>query len=91
MGTTAARKANMILDNSQKVLSIELFAATQALWLRGEEKMSPATKAVYDHVRTKVEPIEQDIVMHYPMTLCEEMVKNHEITAAAEAVCGALR
>ena len=91
MGTTAARKARMILDNSQKVLSIELFAACQALWLRGEEKMSPATKAVYDHVRGKVEPIENDIVMHYPMVLCEEMVKGHEITAAAEAVCGELR
>lgn len=91
MGTTAARKAGMILDNAQKVIAIELFAAAQALWLRGEEKLSPATKAVYDHIRTKVEPIDADIVMHYPMVLCEEMVKNHEITAAAEAVCGALR
>ena len=45
----------------------------------------------HDHIRTKVEPVENDIVMHYPMVLCEEMVKNHEITAAAEAVCGTLR
>ena len=91
MGTTAARKAVLILDNAQKVLGIELFAAAQALWLRGEEKLSPATKAVYDHIRSKVEPIENDIVMHYPMVLCEEMVKNHEITAAAEEICGTLR
>ena len=91
MGTTAARKAVLILDNAQKVLGIELFAAAQALWLRGEDKMSPATRAVYDHVRGKVEPIENDIVMHYPMVLCEEMVKNHEITAAAEECCGTLR
>ena len=91
MGTTAARKSQLILDNAQKVLGIELFAAAQALWLRGEEKLSPATKAVYDHIRSKVEPIENDIVMHYPMVLCEEMVKNHEITAAAEEICGTLR
>ncbi len=91
MGTTAARKARMILDNARKVLGIELFAATQALWLRGEEKLSPATRAVYDHVRTRVAPIDEDIVMHYPMTACEEMVANHEITAAAEAACGVLR
>jgi len=91
MGTTAARKAAMILDNAQKVIGIELFAAVQALWLRGEDKLSPATKAVYDHIRTKVAPIDQDIVMHYPMVACENMVKNHEISAAAESVCGQLR
>lgn len=91
MGTTAARKAAMILDNARKVLGIELFAAAQALWLRGEEKMSPATRAVYDCIRAKVPPVENDIVMHYPMEACEEMVVNHRITAAAEAVCGALR
>ncbi len=91
MGTTAARKAAMILDNAQKVLSIELFAASQALWLRGEEKLSPATRAVYDHIRKTVAPIDEDIVMHYPMVACETMVKNREITRAAESVCGTLR
>ena len=91
MGTTAARKAAMILDNARKVLGIEIFAACQALWLRGEDKLSPATKAVYDHVRKTVPPIEEDIVMHYPMTACENMIKNCEITRAAVAVCGNLR
>ncbi len=91
MGTTAARKAAMILDNARKVLGIELFAACQALWLRGEEKLSPATKAVYDHIRTRVPAIDEDIVMHYPMAECEKMVINHEISKAAEAVCGTLR
>ncbi len=91
MGTTAARKAAMILDNAQKVLSIELFAAAQALWLRGEDKLAPATKAVYEHIRKTVPPIDQDVVMHVYMTACEKMVKNHEISRAAQAVCGTLR
>lgn len=91
MGTTAARKAAMILDNSRKVLGIELFTAAQALWLRGEEKLSPATKAVYDHIRKTVDPIENDVVMYPRMAACEQMIKDHEITAAAEAVCGALK
>ena len=43
----AARKALMILDNSQKVLGIELFAGAQAAWLRGEDGLSPATRVVY--------------------------------------------
>ncbi|MBQ5813245.1 MAG: histidine ammonia-lyase [Clostridia bacterium] len=91
MGTTAARKAAMILDNSRKVLGIELFAAAQALWLRGEDKLSPATKAVYDHIRKTVAPIDEDVVMYPLMAACEQMIKNHEITKAAEAVCGELR
>ena len=91
MGTTAARKAAMILDNVRKVLGIELFAAAQALWLRGEEKLSPATKAVYDHIRREVAPVDADIVMHYPMAACEKMVIEHRISRAAEAVCGELR
>ena len=90
MGTTAARKARMILDNSCKVLSIELFAAAQALWLRGEEKLSPATKAVYGHIRESVPPIEEDVIMHPLMNRCEEMVKTGEIVKAAESVCGKL-
>ena len=44
MGTTAARKAGMILDNAEKVIAIELFAAFQALHMRGEDKLAPATK-----------------------------------------------
>ena len=58
MGTTAARKAGMILDNAEKVISIELFAAFQALHMRGEAKLAPATKAVWDEMRRAVEPIE---------------------------------
>lgn len=91
MGTTAARKAAMILDNARNVLAIELFTAAQALWLRGEDKLSPATKAVYDHIREKVAPVEEDVVMYTRMDACEEMVRNHEISAAAEKVCGELK
>lgn len=91
MGTTAARKSALILDNARKVLAIELFAAAQALWLRGENKLSPATKAVYDRIRQEVPVIEEDVVMYPLMAKCEEMIRAHAITAAAETVCGPLR
>ena len=60
MGTIAARKARMILDNAQKVIGIELFAASQALYLRGDDKLAPATKAVYNKIRESVAPIHDD-------------------------------
>ncbi len=90
MGTTAARKARMILDNSQKVLGIELFAAYQALSLRGRDKLSAATGAVYDHIAKRVAPVTQDIVMYPEMDKFDQMIKAEQIVRAAEQVCGAL-
>ena len=91
MGTTAARKALMILDNSQKVLGIELFAGAQAAWLRGEDGLSPATRAVYDRIRQAIPPVGQGVVMHPLMVQADELVKAHAISQAAEAVCGELQ
>ena len=90
MGTTAARTARMILDNSQKVLGIELFAAYQALYLRGIEKLAPATRAVYDYINKRVSPVEEDVVMYERLKKFDEMIKNNEIAPIAEAVCGKL-
>jgi histidine ammonia-lyase len=91
MGTTSARTAALIIDNSQKVLGIELFSATQAIWLRGEKNLSPTTQAVYDFVRKSVAPVDQDIVMHNELVKFDEMIKEHKISAAAEKVCGNLK
>ena len=84
-------KSGMILDNSQKVLGIELFAGAQAAWLRGEDGLSPATRAVYDRIRQAIPPVDQDVVMHPLMVQADELVKAHAISQAAEAVCGELQ
>ena len=90
MGTTAARTAQMILDNSQKVLGIELFTAYQALHFRGKEKLSSATRAVYEHIAKSVAPVDEDIVMHYEMVKFDKMIKSNEIAGVLEAVIGKL-
>ncbi len=91
MGTTSARTAAMILDNSQKVLGIELFSATQAIWLRGEKGLSPAAEALYHFVRQRVAPIDGDVIMHDELKKFDEMVKRHEITETVEKVTGPLK
>lgn len=93
MGTTAARKALMILDNAQKVVGIELFCASQALWFREREgkRQAPATQAVYDMIRQEVQPVREDILLHDEMIKFDAMVKEHRVSQVAEAVCGALR
>ena len=90
MGTTAARKASLILDNAQKVIGIELFAASQALTFRGEDKLSPATKAVYEHIRGEIAFIEDDVVMYENMNKIDDMVKNKEVVNACEVISGEL-
>lgn len=90
MGTTAARKARMILDNSQKAVGIELLAAAQALWLRGESLLAPATAAVYQKIRQTVPPVDTDVVMYPQMAELDRLVKSGALLEAAEQVCGRL-
>ncbi|MDO4546254.1 MAG: histidine ammonia-lyase [Bacillota bacterium] len=91
MGTTAARTAAMIVDNAQKVLGIELFAASQGIWLRGEKGLAPATQAAYDFIRKSVAPVDEDIVMHYELKKFDEMIKSNQIVEVVEAVAGSLK
>ncbi len=91
MGTTAARTAALIVDNVQKVLGIELFAASQAIWLRGEKGLATATQAVYDRIRESVDPIERDVVMHFELKKFDEMIKSNEIVDLVESVIGLLK
>lgn len=90
MGTTGARKAMLILDNAQKVVGIELFCASQALSFRDEARQSPALKAVYRRIRSEVEAVTTDIIMHDQMVKFDRMVKEHSIVEVAESVCGPL-
>lgn len=91
MGTTAARTAAMILDNAQKVIGIEMFAAFQAIWLRGAVNLAPATQAAWDFIGRTVEPVERDIVMHYQLVKFDKMVKDNSVTDFVEKTVGKLK
>ena len=90
MGTIAARKAAEILENAERVLAIELFAAGQALSMIGAERLAPATRAVFDALRKEVPFVEKDVVMYEQIGKCERLVASGAVLAAAESVCGAL-
>ena len=91
MGTTAARKARMVLDNVQKVLGIELFCASQGIYFRGEDKLATATDALYKHIRKSVSPVKEDRVMYTELAKFDSMVKNGEVVAVVEQAIGALK
>ncbi len=91
MGTTAARTAAMVLDNAQKVLGIELLSAAQAIWLRGEKGLSPATEAAYERIRKETDPVDDDVIMHYELEKLDRMVKEGEIVKAVQQAVGELK
>ena len=91
MGTTAARTAAMVLDNAQKVLGIELLSAAQAIWLRGEKGLSPATEAAYERIRKETDPVGDDVIMHYELEKLDRMVKEGEIVKAVQQAVGELK
>jgi histidine ammonia-lyase len=92
MGTTAARTAAMVLDNTEKILGIEIIEAAQGIWLRQEigesklENLAPATKAAYDFIRTKSEPVDQDVILHDELVKFDEMIKDNSLLEAVEKV-----
>jgi len=92
MGTTAARTAGMVLDNTEKILGIEIIEAAQGIWLRQEigesklENLAPATKAAYDFIRTKSDPVDQDVILHDELVKFDEMIKDNSLLEAVEKV-----
>ena len=88
MGTTAARKAGLILENTRSVLAYELLTACQAIdicrrvgpWGSG---LSPVGQAVYDRVRREVPFVELDRELRPDIARMEALVRSGELTTIA--------
>lgn len=91
MGTTAARKARMILRNTQDVLADELMTACQAIDIRRRvgthgQGITPLHQAIFDHVRERVPFFEIDREIWPDIRACEEMVRSGELLKIVKEV-----
>ncbi|MBZ2174101.1 histidine ammonia-lyase [Schnuerera sp. xch1] len=84
MGTIAARKAREILQNTRKVIAMELFAACQAIDLRGKKKLGKGTEIAYNIVRKHVSTVEDDKIMYKEIDKCEEIIKSNQLLVSVE-------
>ncbi|HIX65698.1 MAG TPA: histidine ammonia-lyase [Candidatus Anaerotruncus excrementipullorum] len=89
MGTTAARKAGPILENTRSVLAYELLTACQAIDLRRQSGeygtgLSPVGEAVFSHVRQKVAFMAEDRELWPDIRQVEAMVRSGELLALVE-------
>lgn len=73
MGNIAARKLREIVENTRRVLAIEVFAACQAIDFRKEFTLGAGTGPLYSKVREAVPFIVKDVIMH------EEMNKVYQV------------
>ena len=88
MGTTAARKAGTILQNTLSVLAFELLTACQAIDIRRMtglygKGLSPVGEAVFQHVREKVSFMEIDRELWPDIQEVEKMVRSGELLELA--------
>lgn len=67
MGANAATKALEVIENVEKLLAIELFAAAQALEFRKPGKSSVIVEDILSDYRKEVPFVENDTVMHFKL------------------------
>ncbi|NLY46300.1 MAG: histidine ammonia-lyase [Tissierella sp.] len=90
MGTIAARKARDILDNSRRVLAMEILGACQAIDLRGNKGLGKGTEVVYNIIRDSVSTLEEDRVMYPDLDKCNDILKSNIIVEKVEEKIGQL-
>lgn len=84
MGTIAARKARLILNQTRQVLAMEILTACQAIDLKKEKHLGRGTKIAYDEVRTLVPFVEEDLVLYPLIHQVEELLIHGQLLQSVE-------
>lgn len=79
MGANAATKAFLVINNVEKILSIELFNAAQALEFRRPLKSSPFIEEFVNSYRNHVPFVENDTIMYELMHESQKFIQGVEI------------
>jgi len=90
MGATAARKAARVVENTRRILAIELLTACQALEFRKPLETSRPLQAVYRLVRDRIAPHDRDRVLAPEIEWLAERVAEGKVADAAATACGTL-
>ncbi|GGA63580.1 histidine ammonia-lyase [Ornithinibacillus halotolerans] len=78
MGTIAARHALMMLQNTRRVIAIELICAMQAVQYRGIDKLSSMTRDYYNKARRIVPSITKDRIFSNDIERLTKWLKESE-------------
>ncbi|MEQ6378249.1 histidine ammonia-lyase [Bacillaceae bacterium S4-13-58] len=78
MGTIAARHCYSILENTRRVLAIELICALQATEYKGASQMAPATQKLWREARKVVPSITEDRIFSKDIEGLTEWLKGFD-------------
>lgn len=90
MGTTSARQARQLLENSQWVIAIELLSAAQGLDCRQPLQPAAGTGAALAVIREAVPTLDEDRPMQADLHAMYELVSSGRLQAAVEGAIGVL-
>ncbi|MFQ5812930.1 MAG: histidine ammonia-lyase [Anaerolineae bacterium] len=93
MGCTSARQAREVLENTETILAIELFAAAQGIDFRremlgGEPRLGRGTAVAYELIRQRVPFLERDAIMYPYIEAVRELVSSGELVRAVDGAIG---
>lgn len=80
MGSISARKALKVVENSEKIIGIELLCAAQALDYHRPLKSSKLMNLVHSFVRKKVPHIEKDIILADEINRSIEIIQSGKLS-----------
>ncbi|QES89113.1 histidine ammonia-lyase [Rhizosphaericola mali] len=86
MGSISGRKLLQVADNIDKILSIELICACQAIDYLRPLKSTPIIEALHDKVRTLITHVEDDQPMQEILHHAEALVKSGALISIAKEV-----
>ncbi len=90
MGTIAARQARKIAGHLEIVLAIEFLCAAQGLHLRRPLRANPGIEAAVSVIRTQVEPLDEDRILHHDIEAVRVLLHDGAIVHAVEDAVGPL-
>ena len=90
MGTIAARKLNMVVDNAEKVLAMELLCAAQALDFLAPLRASAGVKAAHDFIRKTVPFASKDRVFAKDIESIRQMIRSGDLLQCVQQATGEL-
>ena len=91
MGWGAGRKLWDVLENTTRVIAVELVCAAQATDFRAPLRPGDGTAAVWAAIRGKVPRLEEDRSLSAEIETVADMVRDGTLIAAAEGAVGQLR
>ncbi|HCD87692.1 MAG TPA: histidine ammonia-lyase, partial [Algoriphagus sp.] len=77
------RKALRVIDNVEKIIGIELLYAAQAMDYHAPLQSGKIMTAIYNHVRSKIEPVVQDRILYEDMEEAIQLIQSGELLKLA--------